>query len=180
MEHATVDLGAGEITVRRTDLIGADGFEFAAESHWLQPIEEWAANALGPPSSLDVLDVLRIENRIPFYGIDIDAKNLPQEIGRDSWAISFTKGCYLGQETVARLDSLGHVNRHWVALGFDGSAVPSVGAIIEHDGKPIARITSATYSPRRHSPLALAFVRHGFHEPGQSFSTPWGNAVVLK
>lgn len=180
MEHGALDLKSGVVQVRRTDLIGADGFEFVAEPHSLQPIEEWAAREIGSAGSLEVLEVLRVENRIPYYGIDIDAKNLPQEIGRDSWAISFTKGCYLGQETVARLDSLGHVNRHWVPLGFSESIVPPAGAIVEYEGKPIARITSATFSPQRSSPIALAYVRHGFHQSGQAFPTPWGDAVVVK
>ena len=62
----------------------------------------------------------RVEAGTPYYGPDINDKNLPQEISRDSRAISFVKGCYLGQETVARIDALGHVNRTLVGVRFAG------------------------------------------------------------
>ena len=76
----------------------------------------------------DARESLRIENGFPAFGQDITEKNLPQEIARDALAISFTKGCYIGQETVARIDSLGHVN--WLLCGvrFEGRTVPSAGA----------------------------------------------------
>ena len=62
--------------------------------------------------------------------------NLPQEVGRDREAISFTKGCYLGQETVARIDALGHVNQRIVGVRFFGSDVPAVGArSLSHGGR---------------------------------------------
>ena len=60
---------------------------------------------------LESFEVLRIEAGTPVFGRDVTEKNLPQEIGRDAQAINFVKGCYLGQETVARLDALGHVNQ---------------------------------------------------------------------
>ena len=65
----------------------------------------------------EVFDTLRIEAGTPVFGRDVDEDNLPQEVGRDAVAISFVKGCYLGQETVARIDALGHVNRASGACG---------------------------------------------------------------
>ena len=59
----------------------------------------------------EAVEIARVEFGTPFYGQDITTENLPQEVNRDKTAISFTKGCYLGQETVARIDALGHVNR---------------------------------------------------------------------
>src|SRR4029453_1620592 len=66
----------------------------------------------------DAVETARIEAGFPLFGRDITDDNLPQEVGRDAKAISFTKGCYLGQETVARIDALGHVNRSLVGLKF--------------------------------------------------------------
>ena len=76
------------------------------------------------------LERLRIESGTPWYGLDVDDRNLPQELNRDDKAISFTKGCYLGQETVARIDALGHVNQFLVRLGIE------VDLSVETDGAP--------------------------------------------
>ena len=81
-------------------------------------------------------EALRIEAGIPVYGRDVNPENLPQEIARDRQAISFTKGCYLGQETVARLDALGHVNKILRGLIFDAGPVPRIGTPLTSEGKP--------------------------------------------
>jgi folate-binding protein YgfZ len=103
---------------------------------------------------------LRIEAGTPVFGKDVTEKNLPQEIGRDARAISFVKGCYLGQETVARIDALGHVNQVLKGLIFEpGSPCPILGGSLESDGKRIGAITSAVVSPARGCPIALAMIR---------------------
>ena len=71
-------------------------------------------------SRIQRFDVARIEAGTPLFKVDFDDSNLPQEVGRDAEAISFTKGCYLGQETVARIDALGHVNQRIVGVQFTG------------------------------------------------------------
>ena len=78
-------------------------------------------------SRIQRFDAARIEAGMPLFGVDFDDSNLPQEVGRDAEAISFTKGCYLGQETVARIDALGHVNQRIVGVRFSGTEVPAVG-----------------------------------------------------
>jgi len=108
----------------------------------------------------ETFEVLRIAGGTPVFGKDITERNLPQEIGRDERAISFIKGCYLGQETVARIDALGHVNQILKGLRFTaGSPCPPSGSALVHEGKPAGVVTSAVYSPVRAAPLALAFVR---------------------
>ncbi len=179
MGHCRKILDSIELTIRRTDLLGADGFQLVvpiASKGWLARL--LASNEI-PNCPVEVLEAARLENRIPKYGVDIDAKNLPQELGRDQQAISFNKGCYLGQETVARLDALGHVNRHWTALAFDGDDVPPAGFLIEQNGKPVVRVTSAAWSPKLGKPLALAYIRDGYHQPGRTFDTSLGTATVV-
>ncbi len=108
----------------------------------------------------DVFDVLRIEAGTPVFGKDITDKNLPQEIGRDSRAINFVKGCYLGQETVARLDALGHVNQVLKGLEFEPcSPCPEPGCGLEAEGKRAGEVTSSAFSPARNAPIALAMIR---------------------
>jgi tRNA-modifying protein YgfZ len=108
----------------------------------------------------EVFDVLRIEAGTPVFGKDISEKNLPQEIGRDARAINFVKGCYLGQETVARLDALGHVNQILRGLVFEpGSPCPEPGATLEANGKQVGVVTTIAFSPVVNAPVALAIVR---------------------
>jgi tRNA-modifying protein YgfZ len=111
-------------------------------------------------SGSDVFEVLRIEGGTPVFGKDITDKNLPQEIGRDARAINFVKGCYLGQETVARLDALGHVNQVLKGLVFEpGSPCPEPGCPVEDEGKRAGVVTSSAFSPVRNAPIALAMIR---------------------
>ena len=103
--------------------------------------------------------MVRLEAGVPLFGQDITDDNLPQEIGRDKLAISFTKGCYLGQETVARIDALGHVNRQLVGLRFEGGTVPPAGTKLVADGKEVGHVTIAAWSPKLDARLAMALVR---------------------
>ncbi len=103
-------------------------------------------------------DTRRVENRFPLFGIDITADNLPQEVDRNDQAISFVKGCYLGQETVARIDAMGHVNRKLVGLQFDGDELPESGVELVVDEKVVGTVTSSARSPRLGCPLAMAYV----------------------
>lgn len=121
----------------------------------------------------------RIESGTPLYGIDFNEENLPQEVGRDEEAISFTKGCYLGQETVARIDALGHVNQELVGVRFAGDAIPAVGTELTSGGAAAGRVTSAAYSPLLTAPLALAMVRRAFAATGTKLESAAGECEVV-
>ncbi len=101
----------------------------------------------------------RIEAAFPLFGVDFDESNLPQEVGRDREAISFTKGCYLGQETVARIDALGHVNQRLVNVRFFGVEMPAAGGELSKGGTAVGHISSVCFSPRLNGILGLAMVR---------------------
>jgi folate-binding protein YgfZ len=122
---------------------------------------------------------LRIEAGTPLFGLDFDERNLPQEVGRNERAISFTKGCYLGQETVARIDALGHVNQQLAGVRVSGDAAPNVGAELRHAGKTAGHVTSATYSPKLQAPLALAMVRREQCAVGTRLESPAGPCEVI-
>jgi tRNA-modifying protein YgfZ len=127
----------------------------------------------------EAFTALRIEAGFPLIGIDFDEHNFPQEVGRDREAISFTKGCYLGQETVARIDALGHVNQRLVCVRFGGRDVPAVGTVLSHASKPVGRVTSATLSPRLGAPLALAMVRREHTAVGGRLESPLGEVEIV-
>jgi tRNA-modifying protein YgfZ len=131
------------------------------------------------PCDYAVFDTLRIEVGMSLFGVDFDGHNFPQEVDRNDCAISFTKGCYLGQETVARIDALGHVNQQIVGVRFDGANVPEFGAELTHAGAVAGRVTSATFSPQLQAPLALAMVRREWHKPGSRLDSPLGTCEAI-
>ena len=131
------------------------------------------------PCSAEALEIVRVEARSPLYGRDITDENLPQEVGRDDQAISFTKGCYLGQETVARINAIGHVNRFLVGVKADSARVPKPGEELAAAGRTVGRITSAVWSPRYGVPLALAYVRRGHHRLGGSLELTKDSSKVV-
>jgi folate-binding protein YgfZ len=102
-----------------------------------------------------------------------------QEVNRDRQAISFTKGCYLGQETVARIDALGHVNQKLVGVRFMGDENPAVGTELMNNGLSVGRVTSATYSPQLRAALALAMVRRESNVPGTLLESVRGECEVI-
>jgi folate-binding protein YgfZ len=100
----------------------------------------------------------RIESGIPRWGREIDDRILPAEAGLDATHISFTKGCYPGQEPIARQHYRGKVNRRLRVLELEGDEVPEKDTAIVHDGKAVGRITSAVHG------LALGYVRTDVHD----------------
>jgi folate-binding protein YgfZ len=111
---------------------------------------------LEPTLDAAALELRRIEAGVPRWGHEIDDRILPAEAGLDATHVSFTKGCYPGQEPVARLHYRGHPNRGLRVLELDD--VPATDAELVHDGKAVGRVTSAARRPDG-SVVALAYVR---------------------
>jgi len=109
------------------------------------------------PATADDARVVRIENGKPLYGEDIRDTTLPQET-QQMQAVSFNKGCYLGQEIVERIRAQGRVNKKLERLELEGAEPPAPGTKITVDGRD-AEITSAVYSPHFGKVIALAYVR---------------------
>lgn len=110
------------------------------------------------PVGMEALDVLRIEAGIPWPGRDMDESTLIAEVGIDA-AISFSKGCYLGQEVVERVAARGQLQRKRVGLLCAGDAPPPSEAKVLHEGKEVGHVTSAAWSPYRGQVIAMAYVR---------------------
>ena len=136
-----------------------------------------AAMAAGVPvGTPESFESRRIAALLPRFGPDIDSSHLAQEVDRDELAISFSKGCYLGQETIARVESRGRVNRLLRGLGFEGEECPEPGAVIVSEGggeeaSEVGRVGSVAVSegPLARSAdtaVALAMVRREVSEAG--------------
>jgi len=120
---------------------------------------------LGAPSVIrpvgqEALEVLRIEAGIPRFGVDMDDFIIPVEAGLEQRAISYTKGCYVGQEVIARIKTYGHVNKHLVGLKIEGNGIPPrESKVFDGGGKEVGWVTSAAYSPGLGRTIALGYIR---------------------
>jgi folate-binding protein YgfZ len=121
------------------------------------PAVEVLDSPLEPTLADDELELLRIKAGTPRFGREVDDRVLPAEAGLVERAVSFTKGCYPGQEPIARLHYRGHANRGLRVLAWDGSELPGYDAPIELEGKRVGRVTSAARDGDRI--VALAYVR---------------------
>jgi folate-binding protein YgfZ len=130
----------------------------------------------GPFTGAKSFEIFRIESGLPLMHRDMDETNFPQECGLDA-ALNFQKGCYLGQETMARIDAQGHVNRHLVGISAD--EMMSAGEKIFKDSKEVGRITSATQSFLLGKPFALGYVRREFNKPGERFEIGNNNTTGI-
>ena len=117
------------------------------------------------PLGMQALDILRVEAGVPWPGVDMDESVLIMETGRQA-AISFTKGCYLGQEVVERIAARGHVNRHLTGVRLDGDTPPPAGAKLLADGQEVGYVTSAVRSEGLGRVIALAMVHRKHATPG--------------
>jgi folate-binding protein YgfZ len=134
------------------------------------------------PVTLDAnaLEVLRIEAGVPKWGVDMDEDTIPVEAGLESRAISYDKGCYIGQETIARIKTYGHVNRRLVQLEMDGDWLPGRGERIFCGVREAGCVTSAASSNRLGKTLALGYVRREFAMAGVKLTIGKQAAEVLK
>ncbi|MDQ6927513.1 MAG: hypothetical protein M3159_02480 [Actinomycetota bacterium] len=119
-----------------------------------------------PLCSRDAYEAVRIEAGIPMMGRELDERTIPAEAGVVDRTVSFTKGCYTGQELVARIDSRGgNVPRHLQGVVVKGDVVPPVGAEVKVEGKNVGVLTSVATSFARQAPVALAFVGRAVSAP---------------
>lgn len=130
------------------------------------------------PVGLDALDVLRVEAGIPWVGRDMDESTLIGEVGIES-AISYKKGCYLGQEVVERVAARGQVQRKLVGLLCAGTTPPPFEAKLLHDGKETGWITSAVWSPAREQLVALGYLRREAWDEGTGLSIEWADGQTI-
>lgn len=164
--------------VNRTGETGFDimvGNVYASEL-WNNIFEEGKNDGL-VPFGMDALEILRVEAGIPLYGKDFDDSTIPIEAGL--WhALSFEKGCYIGQEVVARIKWRGRVNWHLVGILAEEGKIPEKDDPVYCGGKKIGRITSAVYSYTVRKPVALGYVRREFVEPGTAVNILSGETDI--
>ena len=138
----------------------------AGESHLLARLAEIAT--LGDDAGWDAL---RIERGVPRFGVDFDTTMYPHEASLEKVAVSFSKGCYLGQEVVCMLEMRGHVKRKLVPIVLGAGSVPERGApVTDARGERIGEVMSATQASTLGVPVALAMIKYAHAIPGRELT----------
>lgn len=183
LNHTWVKLADTPVLVVRLSETGEEGYRLVFVVEYAQNLWEALAaqQKIVPwkPVGHAALNVLRTEAGIPWYGVDMDERTLPPEAGLEARAISYTKGCYVGQEIIERIRSRGHVNRRLTGLDLSGEPLPAAGATLLSDGKEVGSITSAVFSPTLGRSIALGYVRREHLELGTRLALASGGIAVV-
>ena len=176
--HEEVECAGERLRAVRATHTGEPGFDLVAARARVAAMAGLPQARRIPWVGSEARETLRIEAGIPRYGVDMDADTLLLETSLDD-AVSFTKGCYLGQETVERIHSRGHVNRKLVGLVAEEDTVPAPGDPVLVDESPAGRITSAVASPRFGCPIALGYVHRDHIAPGSTVLIGHGDEKIV-
>lgn len=176
--HTTMNLNAQgeqlECHVKAVHIFGGRCYFITTASTQGGPLWNHLTSSGIVPAGRRALETIRIEAGFPCYGIDLSDENLAQEAARTEQAISFQKGCYLGQEPIARLNAMGHVNKALATFSIDAAEVPPTGTVLlnpKNEQKEAGRITSVAWSWSSGQPIGLGMVRSLFLEPGTQLPT---------
>jgi len=175
--HQVLTLGDGQCMVFRHDWTVSPGLTLLTPGENFDDVMELLSQQAqkeaidGPAAPIDesVFDAARIVAGRPMFGVDFSDENRPHETGLVDQTVSFTKGCYVGQEIVARTQHLGHPSKILVGLDINSDHVPDPGAALttSNDQKEIGQITSAALSPmKRDQSVALAMINWDHRQPG--------------
>lgn len=171
--HVTVATGARPMIVMRSPELELEGYELWMPAEQFQTAWDAAVSARATPAGLAAWEIARVEAGRPEWGIDMDDATIPQEANLDAiGAISYTKGCYTGQEVVARVHFRGHVNRGLRGLRASGTAAPPPrAALFDATNKAVGDVRSSVSSPRLGG-IALGMVRREV-ENGAQLTARW-------
>jgi folate-binding protein YgfZ len=181
LEQAGLEVPPGSSWRASGDVVVADiAFSRGQLPRFVVVGADAAALATTGLSAADPLasSALRVELGEPIMGIDIDERTIPQEAGIVSASVDFTKGCYLGQELVARIESRGRVNRHLRGVEIVGTSLPPIGSEVIAGDRVVGILSSVAQSPAYDGPVALALLRREVG-PGDDVAIRWEDDSVV-
>ncbi len=166
--------------IRRNDSLGMPGYDIICLNALAPGLWRMLTESGAKPAGLEAYEVLRIEAGTPVYGRDIDENRFAFEIGRTSQAISYEKGCYLGQEPIVMArDRAGHAPRTLLGLKLAGSHPVNHGDKVFRGEEEVGFVTSSVNSFRLGQAIALAYLRHGHQSPGTALEVRTSNGPVV-
>ncbi len=178
------EIGGVECYLVRRSHFGQPGVEVIAPAGQLETIWDtlhpMVHAAHGGLLGMQALNALRLEAGIPWFPLDFDDAVIPQEAALEDTHLSFSKGCYTGQEIVERVRSRGHVNRRRVRLSFTTAPEPPpAGTMLRAEEMDVGEVTSAAFSPAAGTPLGMGYLRREYVSPGTIVDVGGGKAAVL-
>lgn len=187
--HARAVVSGVEVAVQRTERLGVPALTLWVPVAQVEPLRErlltgprWAGSReVVPPLPVgrEALEVIRTEAGLPRFGQDFGPQNFPQETGATE-AVSFTKGCYLGQEVVARIHYRGGVQKTVCGLVFDGPAVPEPGTALLFEGREAGIVGTAVHSVALDRPIGLAILHRRAAAPGSRLELAAGGPAEVR
>ena len=181
LEHQYDNLVESGITLVRDDALGVSGFDMYVDRSRAEGLRAKLVEAGVTTADEETVEVLRIEAGRPRFGVDMDTDTIPLEAGIEDRAISFTKGCYVGQEVIIRVLHRGHgrISRKLVGLVLAAGSTPSRGdSILAAGGQRVGEITSVAFSPFVGAPIALGYVHRDHIAPGTELNVGLGPTSV--
>jgi folate-binding protein YgfZ len=154
--HGRIAVAGSEVQVVRQGRMGVEAWTLWTSASLGRPLAASLREGGATPVGHEALEIVRVEQGIGKFGRDFGPQNLPQEVG-EPVAVSYTKGCYLGQEIVARIHYRGGVNHRLTRLAFASSPAPAAGTPVLHEAHEVGRLTSAVTSPRE-GPIGIAML----------------------
>jgi folate-binding protein YgfZ len=175
--HLRAAFGGAPVLAIAASEVDGDGVLVCGPPDAAAPLFDACVEAGARPLGMQALNVLRVEAGVPWAGVDMDESVLIMETGRQA-AISFSKGCYLGQEVVERIAARGHVNRHLAGVVLDGDRPPAAGAKLLADGHEVGYVTSAVRSEALGRVIALAMIHCKHTAPGERLAVDSDGAAL--
>ncbi|MGB2887307.1 MAG: glycine cleavage T C-terminal barrel domain-containing protein [Candidatus Acidiferrales bacterium] len=180
---AETKIGASSCFLARRSHYGLPGARFLAARELIPTLWRVLLDAARPtgggPVGYAALNALRIQAGIPWFSYDFDDTVIPHEAGLESTHISFSKGCYTGQEIVERVRSRGHVNRRLVGLRFTSRIPPERGAKLLAEGHDVGHVTSAAFSPALAGVIGMGYLRREHNSTGSSVECASGGTATV-
>jgi folate-binding protein YgfZ len=170
-------------TITKVSFANTPSADIRAERKDIEQLWNFVAEktraASGGPVGYKALNALRLEQQIPWFGYDFSDKQIPHEAGLENSHISYTKGCYTGQEIVERVRSRGQVNRRRISLRFPNTIEPPpAGTILTSDAKEVGAVTSSSPLPQQSDSIGMGYARKESAAPGTLLTFAGGNAIV--
>ncbi|MBI3330610.1 MAG: aminomethyl transferase family protein [Candidatus Omnitrophica bacterium] len=171
-DHRAASLQGLPVRLIRHTVAGGIGVLCAVDADQVESAWELLTRAGRPqrlaPVGWEALNTARIEAGIPWFGLDMDETTLLPETGLQALTVSETKGCYVGQEVIARMQTYGSASKQLMGLLVEGADVVERGDRIVRDGHEVGWVTSGCYSPALQRPIAMGYVKRGAYEAGTS------------
>lgn len=182
--HAATNANGMQCRILRRSRTGLPGVEFiVAREHlataWHGAIDAVKRHGSGP-AGYEAVNMLRLEAGIPWYGADFDENQIPHQAALEGTHVSFSKGCYTGQEIVERVRSRGQLQRRRVRLRFPGTETPLTGEPLFAGEAEVGFVTSAAKSPAMGASAGMGYVRREQTEPGSKMTWKHGEAEVVE